>query len=80
MRCQFHGSVGVGQGRGGSTGYENAVALPGRGDQDELAKENAKSTKPLKGQIVFSVAKVGVHMSLLSGCRLTVKTRERQVS
>ena len=48
------------------------MALPGRGDQEELAKENAKSTKPLKGQIVFSVAKVTVYMSLLSECRPTV--------
>lgn len=46
------------QGRGGSTGYDNAVALPARSDSEELAKENNKSTKPLKGQIVFSVAKV----------------------
>jgi len=46
------------KGRGGSTGYDNAVALPGRSDAEELAKENNKSTKPLKGQIVFSVAKV----------------------
>jgi photosystem II oxygen-evolving enhancer protein 1 len=48
------------QGRGGSTGYDNAVALPGRSDAEELAKENNKSTKPLKGQAVFSVAKVRV--------------------
>ena len=46
------------QGRGGSTGYDNAVALPGRSDDEELAKENNKSTKALKGQAVFSVAKV----------------------
>ena len=50
--------VSVLQGRGGSTGYDNAVALPARSDSEELAKENNKSTKPLKGQIVFSVAKV----------------------
>ncbi len=46
------------QGRGGSTGYDNAVALPGRSDSEELAKENNKSTVALKGQAVFSVAKV----------------------
>ena len=51
-------TVRVLQGRGGSTGYDNAVALPARSDSEELAKENNKSTKPLKGQIVFSVAKV----------------------
>ena len=46
------------QGRGGSTGYDNAVALPARADSEELAKENNKSYKPLKGSAVFSVAKV----------------------
>ena len=46
------------QGRGGSTGYDNAVALPARSDSDELAKENNKSVAALKGQAVFSVAKV----------------------
>lgn len=46
------------QGRGGSTGYDNAVALPARADSEELAKENNKSTAALKGQAVFSVAKV----------------------
>ena len=47
-----------GQGRGGSTGYDNAVALPARSDSEELAKENNKSVAALKGQAVFSVAKV----------------------
>jgi photosystem II oxygen-evolving enhancer protein 1 len=46
------------KGRGGSTGYDNAVALPARADAEELAKENLKSTVALKGQAVFSVAKV----------------------
>jgi len=46
------------KGRGGSTGYDNAVALPARADADELLKENVKVTKALKGSAVFSVAKV----------------------
>jgi photosystem II oxygen-evolving enhancer protein 1 len=46
------------KGRGGSTGYDNAVALPARSDSEELQKENNKSTVALKGQAVFSVAKV----------------------
>jgi photosystem II oxygen-evolving enhancer protein 1 len=46
------------KGRGGSTGYDNAVALPARSDDDELQKENQKSTKALRGSAVFSVAKV----------------------
>jgi hypothetical protein len=54
-RCLCHSA----QGRGGSTGYDNAVALPARADSEELAKENNKSTAALKGQAVFSVAKVG---------------------
>merc|ERR1712187_951970 len=31
------------QGRGGSTGYDTAVAFPARGDDEELAKENTKN-------------------------------------
>ena len=46
------------QGRGGSTGYDNAVALPARADAEELLKENDKKTGALKGSAVFSVAKV----------------------
>lgn len=46
------------QGRGGSTGYDNAVALPARADSDELQVENNKSVAALKGQAVFSIAKV----------------------
>ncbi|XWS45345.1 hypothetical protein CRYUN_Cryun15aG0128800 [Craigia yunnanensis] len=45
------------KGRGGSTGYDNAVALPagGRGDEEELAKENIKSTASSSGKITLSV-------------------------
>jgi len=46
------------KGRGGSTGYDTAVALPARGDDDELAKENTKNTAALKGSIVLKTAKV----------------------
>lgn len=34
------------------------MALPAKADDEELAKENAKSAKALKGSAVFSVAKV----------------------
>ncbi|GBG61238.1 hypothetical protein CBR_g19770 [Chara braunii] len=46
------------KGRGGSTGYDNAVALPagGSGDRDDLEKENLKSTSAAEGNIVFTVA------------------------
>nr|8C29_O Chain O, Oxygen-evolving enhancer protein 1, chloroplastic [Picea abies]8C29_o Chain o, Oxygen-evolving enhancer protein 1, chloroplastic [Picea abies]ABK23365.1 unknown [Picea sitchensis]ABK26094.1 unknown [Picea sitchensis]ABR16830.1 unknown [Picea sitchensis]ACN39793.1 unknown [Picea sitchensis] len=47
------------KGRGGSTGYDNAVALPagGRGDEEELVKENIKDVSASKGEITFSVSK-----------------------
>lgn len=44
------------KGRGGSTGYDTAVALPAAGDRDELSKENLKSTAAGKGSAAFSVA------------------------
>ncbi len=57
------------QGRGGSTGYDNAVALPARSDSDELQKENNKSVAALKGQAVFSVAKViCLHILIYPSC------------
>merc|ERR1712216_711446 len=46
------------KGRGGSTGYDTAVALPARGDDEGLAKENSKNTAALKGSIVLSTARV----------------------
>eukprot|EP00878_Enallax_costatus_P044826 GHUV01053581.1.p2 GENE.GHUV01053581.1~~GHUV01053581.1.p2 ORF type:complete len:152 (-),score=27.39 GHUV01053581.1:503-958(-) len=46
------------KGRGASTGYDAAVALPARSDDEELAKENIKSAASSKGSAVFSVAKV----------------------
>lgn len=47
------------KGRGGSTGYDNAVALPagGRGDEEELSKENVKNTASSTGNITLSVTK-----------------------
>ncbi|XP_075492267.1 oxygen-evolving enhancer protein 1, chloroplastic-like [Primulina tabacum] len=45
------------KGRGGSTGYDNAVALPagGRGDEEELQKENIKNVSSSTGKITLSV-------------------------
>lgn len=45
------------KGRGGSTGYDNAVALPagGRGDEEELVKENIKNAASSTGKITLSV-------------------------
>ncbi|KAK4788900.1 hypothetical protein SAY86_020219 [Trapa natans] len=47
------------KGRGGSTGYDNAVALPagGRGDEEELTKENIKNASSSTGKITLSVTK-----------------------
>ncbi|KAJ8549985.1 hypothetical protein K7X08_033692 [Anisodus acutangulus] len=47
------------KGRGGSTGYDNAVALPagGRGDEEELEKENVKNAASSVGKITLSVTK-----------------------
>ncbi|XP_074589137.1 oxygen-evolving enhancer protein 1, chloroplastic [Curcuma longa] len=47
------------KGRGGSTGYDNAVALPagGRGDEEELSKENIKNVSSSTGNITLSVSK-----------------------
>ncbi|XP_072991576.1 oxygen-evolving enhancer protein 1, chloroplastic-like [Typha latifolia] len=47
------------KGRGGSTGYDNAVALPagGRGDEEDLTKENIKNAASSTGTITLSVTK-----------------------
>ncbi|XP_010557854.1 PREDICTED: oxygen-evolving enhancer protein 1-2, chloroplastic [Tarenaya hassleriana] len=47
------------KGRGGSTGYDNAVALPagGRGDEEELTKENIKNAASSTGEITLKVTK-----------------------
>uniref|UniRef100_A0A061RLN6 Photosystem II oxygen-evolving enhancer protein 1 n=2 Tax=Tetraselmis sp. GSL018 TaxID=582737 RepID=A0A061RLN6_9CHLO len=55
------------KGRGASTGYDNAVALPARSDDEELAKENTKSAAPLKGSMVLSVAKVSPENGEIAG-------------
>eukprot|EP00249_Psilotum_nudum_P028186 c3687_g1_i1 orf=493-1503(-) len=57
------------KGRGGSQGYDNAVALPagGAGDLDELTKENIKDTSALNGSITFTVSKSNVETNELGG-------------
>jgi photosystem II oxygen-evolving enhancer protein 1 len=55
------------KGRGGSTGYDTAVALPARGDDEELLKENNKNTASLKGTIVLSTAKVDTSTGEIAG-------------
>merc|ERR1712193_333329 len=55
------------KGRGGSTGYDTAVALPARGDDEDLIKENIKNTASLKGSIVLSTAKVNSSTGEIAG-------------
>jgi photosystem II oxygen-evolving enhancer protein 1 len=45
------------KGRGASTGYDNAVALPARSDADEFQGENNKTANALVGNMKLSVAK-----------------------
>lgn len=46
------------KGRGVTTGYDNAVALPASADSEELAKANIKQAGIGNGKISFQVAKV----------------------
>eukprot|EP00898_Chlorokybus_atmophyticus_P007890 jgi/Chlat1/8101/Chrsp75S07553 len=55
------------KGRGGSTGYDNAVALPAAADSEELEKENNKSTKALVGTATFQTAVVNPENQELGG-------------
>jgi len=43
------------------------MALPARGDDEELAKENTKNTAALKGSIVLSTAKVDPSTGEIAG-------------
>jgi len=55
------------QGRGGSSGYDNAVALPAKADADEIQRLNNKTYTPSKGSAVFSVAKVDKETGEIAG-------------
>ncbi len=46
------------KGRGVTAGYDNAIALPGQADSEELNRANVKQAEILKGEISFQVAKV----------------------
>lgn len=46
------------KGRGLTTGYDNAVALPGQSDSEELLKENIKRFDVGEGHISLQIAKV----------------------
>jgi photosystem II oxygen-evolving enhancer protein 1 len=57
------------KGRGAATGYDTAVALPAgsAGDEEELAKENAKVAAGSVGTIAFKVAKVNAETGEVAG-------------
>jgi len=55
------------KGRGAVTGYDTAVALPASGDDEVYAKENAKSAAAMKGEAVFSIAKVDAATGEIAG-------------
>lgn len=55
------------QGRGGSTGYDNAIALPANPGQDELDAENNKNVTSAIGSAVFSVSNVRWGVSGVQG-------------
>ncbi|HEY9783441.1 MAG TPA: photosystem II manganese-stabilizing polypeptide, partial [Leptolyngbyaceae cyanobacterium] len=55
------------KGRGVVTGYDNAVALPGQADSEELTKTNIKSADIGKGEISFQIAKVDNNTGEIAG-------------
>jgi photosystem II oxygen-evolving enhancer protein 1 len=54
------------KGRGLATGYDTAVALPGRGDED-LLRENTKAFDVLEGHISLMVSKVNPETGEIGG-------------
>lgn len=55
------------KGRGLTTGYDNAVALPASADADELARENNKRFLSAKGNISLQVTNVDPQTGEISG-------------
>lgn len=53
--------------RGLTAGYDTAVALPSRGDNEELLKENLKSFRTGQGKISLQVAKVNSATGEIAG-------------
>ena len=50
-----------------ATGFGTAVALPAVGVSEEVGKANAKSAAGMKGQAVFSIAKVDPATNEIAG-------------
>jgi photosystem II oxygen-evolving enhancer protein 1 len=55
------------KGRGLTTGYESAVAIPSSGDSDELKRENVKRYISGKGDISLQVSKIDATTGEISG-------------
>ena len=55
------------KGRGVVSGYDNAVALPGQADSEELTKTNVKSADIGKGEISLQIAKVDNNTGEIAG-------------
>lgn len=55
------------KGRGVVSGYDNAVALPGGADSEELTKTNIKSADIGKGEISLQIAKVDNNTGEIAG-------------
>eukprot|EP00983_Pelagomonas_calceolata_P031085 976433-Pelagomonas_calceolata.AAC.1 len=55
------------RGRGGATGYDHALALPARQDDDDMQRTNNKQITPGRGSAVFSVAKADIETGEIAG-------------
>ncbi len=55
------------KGRGLTAGYDNAVALPSRADNEEILKENLKRFDTGKGHVSLQVAKVNSNTGEIAG-------------
>ncbi|NJL86800.1 MAG: Photosystem II manganese-stabilizing polypeptide [Leptolyngbyaceae cyanobacterium SM1_1_3] len=55
------------KGRGLATGYDTAVALPARGDSEELMRENTKAFDIGEGNISLQIAKVDSYTGEIAG-------------
>lgn len=64
------------KGRGLTTGYDNAVALPGSADSEELLKENVKQFQLDKGVISLQVAKIDSATGEIAGTFESVQPSE----
>lgn len=67
------------KGRGGSTGYDTAMALPAAGDSEEYMNVNIKKISPFKGQAVFSVAKYDQETGEIAGVFESVQPSDTEL-